>query len=147
MPAVATATPKTIVATARPVAVATLAPAARPKATSAPAAPPKATSAPAAPPKASAGEPAVSLVRSYLEALARGDRATASAYLAGGSASETFMSGQAQIESIRSTPGSNSGYQVTADVKSGGVEYYGTFTVVPGPSGLHIVDHYWIKPQ
>ncbi len=89
----------------------------------------------------------MSLVRSYLEALAHGDRTTASTYLAGGSPSETFMNGEAQIESVRSTPGSNSGYQVTADVKSGGVEYYGTFTVVPGPSGLQITDHYWIKPQ
>ncbi len=129
---VATAAPKAIVATSRPV----------PVATSAPAVPVVAT-----PPKASGGDPAASLVRSYLEALAHGDRATASTYLAGGSASETFMSGEAQIESIRSTQGSNSGYQVNADVKSAGVEYYGTFTVVPGPSGLQITDHYWIKPQ
>jgi hypothetical protein len=123
---VATATPKAIVPTSTPIA------AAKP--------------APATPPKASAGEPAVSLVRSYLEALAHGDRATASTYLGGGNPSETFMNGEAQIESVRSTPGSNSGYQVTADVKSGGVEYYGTFTVVPGPSGLQITDHYWIRP-
>jgi hypothetical protein len=126
-----TATSKVSVATSKPIAVATPAPAAP---------------TPAAPPKASTGEPAVSLVRSYLEALAHGDRTTASTYLAGGSPSETFMNGEAQIESVRSAPGSNSGYQVTADVKSGGVEYYGTFTVVPGPSGLQIVDHYWIKP-
>jgi hypothetical protein len=120
------ATSKASVATSRPIAVV--------------------TPAPAAPPKAQVDEPAVSLVRSYLEALAHGDRATASTYLAGGSPSETFMNGGAQIVSIRSTPGSNSGYQVTADVKSGGVEYYGTFTVATAPSGLEIVDHYWIKP-
>jgi hypothetical protein len=124
---VVAATRKTIVATARPVAVA--------------------TPVPVAPPKAPAADPAASLVRSYLEALARGDRATASTYLATGSASETFMTGEAQIESIRSTPQSNSNYLVTADVKSGGVEYYATFTVAPGPGGLQITDHYWIKPQ
>ncbi|MGA8797521.1 MAG: hypothetical protein WB526_10735 [Candidatus Cybelea sp.] len=124
---IATATRKAIVATARPIAVA--------------------TPVPAAPPKAAAGDPAASLVRSYLEALARGDRATASTYLASGSASETFMSGESQIESIRSTPQSNSNYLVTADVKSGGVEYYATFTVAPGPGGLQITDHYYIKPQ
>jgi outer membrane biosynthesis protein TonB len=124
---IATAIRKTLVATARPIAVA--------------------TPVPAAPPKAPAGDPAASLVRSYLEALAHGDRATASTYLASGSASETFMSGEAQIESIRSTPQSNSNYLVTADVKSGGVEYYATFTVAPGPGGLQITDHYWIKPQ
>ena len=124
---IATATRKAIVATARPIAVA--------------------TSEPAAPPKPPAGDPAASLVRSYLEALAHGDRATAGTYLASGSASETFMSGEAQIESIRSTPQSNSNYLVTADVKSGGVEYYATFTVAPGPGGLQITAHYWIKPQ
>jgi hypothetical protein len=128
----ATATPKAIVATSRPIAVATPIPAAP---------------IPAAHPKAPVGDAPASLVRSYLEALAHGDRATASTYLAGGSASETFMSGDAEIESVRSTPGSNSAYQVNADVKSGGVEYYGTFTVVPGPAGLQITDHYWIKPQ
>jgi hypothetical protein len=121
------ATSKASVATSRPAAVV--------------------TPAPAAHPEAPVGDAPASLVRSYLEALAHGDRATASTYLAGGSASETFMTGEAQIESIRSTPGSNSGYQVTADVKSGGAEYYGTFVVVPGPSGLQITDHYWIKPQ
>jgi hypothetical protein len=124
---IATATRKAIVATARPIAVA--------------------TPVPVAPPKAPAADPAASLVRSYLEALAHGDRATASTYLAGGSASETFMSGEAQIGSIRSTPQGNSNYLVTADVKSGGVEYYATFTVAPGPGGLQITDHYWIKPQ
>jgi curli biogenesis system outer membrane secretion channel CsgG len=124
---IATATRKAIVATSRPIAVA--------------------TPIPAAAPKAPAADPAASVVRSYLNALAHGDRATASTYLAGGSASETFMSGEAQIESIRSTPQGNSSYLVTADVKSGGVEYYATFTVAPGPGGLQITDHYWIKPQ
>jgi len=120
---VATATSKASVATAKPLAPATPAPAAP---------------TPVAHPKAPAGESAASL--------AHGDRSSASTYLAGGSPSETFMNGEAQIESVRAAPGSNSGYQVTADVKSGGVEYYGTFTVVPGPSGLQITDHYWIRP-
>ena len=124
---IATATRKPVVATSRPIAVA--------------------TPAPVAPPKAAASDPAGSLVRSYLQALARGDRATAGTYLANGSASETFMNGEAQIESIRSSPQSNSSYLVTADVKSGRVEYYATFTVAPGPGGLQITDHYWIKPQ
>lgn len=57
------------------------------------------------------------------------------------------MNADSQIESIRSTPQSNSEYRVTADVKAGGAEYYGTFTVAPGPGGFQITDHYWIKPQ
>jgi hypothetical protein len=89
---------------------------------------------------------ASSVVRSYLGALARGDRATAESYLAQGSPSETFMSGEAQIESVRSEP-SAAGYKVTADVKTISGEYYETFTLAPGPGGLQITDHYWIKPQ
>jgi hypothetical protein len=86
-------------------------------------------------------------VRSYLQALARGDRATASNYLAHGSPSETFMNGDSQIESIRSTPLGESRYSVAADVRAAGSEYYVTFTLEPGPGGLQISAHYWIKPQ
>jgi hypothetical protein len=57
------------------------------------------------------------------------------------------MNGESQIESIRSAPLSGSQYRVTADVKASSGEYFETFTVAPGPGGLQIVDHYWIKPQ
>ncbi len=86
-------------------------------------------------------------MRTYLQALARGDRATANSYLASGSANETFMSGDSQIESIRSTPLGESRYSVSADVRTAGTEYYATFTLEPGPGGLQITDHSWIKPQ
>lgn len=89
---------------------------------------------------------AAAIVRSYLNALARGDRATAAGYLAHGTPSEVFMDTSARIESIRSA---NLGteYKVTADVQTNNGEYYVTFTLAPGPAGLQITDHYAIKPQ
>ena len=90
---------------------------------------------------------ASSVVRSYLAALARGDRTTAATYLSHGLPSETFMNGDAHIESIRATSVGPERYHVTADVLTSGGEYYATFTVEQGPSGLQIADHYWIKPQ
>jgi hypothetical protein len=102
------------------------------------------TSTPAA---ATADDNASSLVRSYLAALARGDRTTAASYLSHGAPNETFMNGNARIESIRSANVGPQRYQVTADIQTSGGEYYVTFTVEQGPSGLQIVDHYSIKPQ
>lgn len=57
------------------------------------------------------------------------------------------MSSGAQIESIRSASVGPQQYQVTADVQTTNGEYYVTFTVEAGPSGLQITDHYSIKPQ
>jgi hypothetical protein len=86
-------------------------------------------------------------VRSYLDALARGDRSTASSYLAHGSPTETFMNGGAHIESIREANLGAQQYQVTADVQSSNGEYFVTFTLEQSPLGLQITDHYSIKPQ
>jgi hypothetical protein len=85
-------------------------------------------------------------VRSYLGALARGDRATATSYLAHGVPNEGFMNAGSHIEAIRSAS-SGTQYTVTADVQTSTGEYYITFTLAPGPGGLQITDHYSIKPQ
>jgi hypothetical protein len=90
---------------------------------------------------------AAAVVRSYLGALARGDRETATSYLAHGTPTETFMSSGARIESIRTAAGGAAQYTVTADVQTSSGEYYTTFTVQQGPIGLQITDHYTIKPQ
>lgn len=87
---------------------------------------------------------AASVVRAYLGALARGDRATATSYLASGLPGETFMNQQAQILSVHSVQ-TGMQYHVTADVRATTGEYYVTFTVQPGTGGLQIVDHYSIK--
>jgi hypothetical protein len=106
------------------------------------------TSAPAPPaPTTAPQSTATSVVRSYLEALEHGDRTTAASYLAHGTPSETFMDSASRIESIRSSSTGPQRYQVTADVQTSSGEYYITFTVEQGPSGLAITDHYSIKPQ
>ena len=87
---------------------------------------------------------AASVVRAYLGALARGDRATATSYLASGVPGETFMSSDARVLSVHPVQ-SGSQYHVTADVKASTGEYYVTFTLQPGPGGLQIIDHYSIK--
>lgn len=85
-------------------------------------------------------------MRSYLGALARGDRETATSYLAHGTPTETFMNSGARIASIRTAAGGAQQYTVTADVQTSSGEYYTTFTVEQGPIGLQITDHYTIKP-
>jgi hypothetical protein len=115
---------------------------------------PAATAAPAAAmPSAtptisvSGDDRAVGVVRSYLEALARGDRSTAASYLANGAPSETFMTSGSRIETIRAANVGPQQYHVTADVETASGEYFATFTVEQGPIGLQITDHYAIKPQ
>jgi hypothetical protein len=90
---------------------------------------------------------ASALVRQYLVALAGNDRAAASAYLARGTPTETFMADDAHIESIRSVKAGPQQYRVGADVQTTSGEYYVTFTVEAGPGGLQITDHYTVKPQ
>ena len=115
-----------------------------------------ATAVPATPSRAAAITPApnyvapgtsqaAGIVRSYLGALARGDRATATSYLASGLPGETFMSSDARIVSVHSLQTTGSQYRVTADVRASTGEYYVTFTLEPGTGGLQIVDHYSIR--
>ncbi len=113
------------------------------------------TAAPATPSRAAAATPApnyvapgpdqaAGIVRSYLGALARGDRATATSYLARGLPGETFMDSSARVVSVRpSTLGSQ--YKVIADVQTSNGQYAVTFVLEPGTGGLQIVDHYSIK--
>ncbi len=88
---------------------------------------------------------AAGIVRSYLGALARGDRATATSYLASGLPGETFMSPESRVVSVHSVQTTRSQYRVTADVRASTGEYYVTFTLEPGSGGLQIVDHYSIR--
>lgn len=122
-------------------------PTAEPEATPTPATPVVAAAATPAPNYVSSGtDQAVSIVRSYLGALARGDRATATTYLAHGLPSEGFMDASSRIVSIR-PEAAGSQYKVSADVQTTTGEYYITFTLQQGTGGLQITDHYAIKPQ
>lgn len=110
-------------------------------------APQEASAATTAPNYVAAGpDQAAAIVRSYLGALARGDRATATSYLAHGLPNEGFMDANSRILSIH-PESSASPYKVSADVQTSTGEYYITFTLQQGTGGLQIVDHYAIKPQ
>lgn len=98
-------------------------------------------------PSVSSDDRAGAIVRSYLEALAHGDRSGASSYLASGTPNETFMTPDSHIESIRSSSVGPQQYRVTADVQTASGEYYVTFTVEQSPGGLSITDHFSIKTQ
>ncbi len=118
-------------------------------ATARPATAPPATAPPApahtAPP--SGNTHAASVVRSYLEALARGDRGTASTYLAHGYPTESFMNSESRIESISSANVGGQQYRVGADVQTSSGEYFITFTLQQSAGGMLITDHSAIKPQ
>jgi hypothetical protein len=90
---------------------------------------------------ASGSDQAVQIVRSYLVSLARGDRPTATTYLAHGLPSEGFVDSSSRILSIRPESSGNQQYKVTADVRTESGEYYITFMLQPGPGGLQITDH------
>ena len=87
----------------------------------------------------------VTVVRSYLGALQRGDRAMATTYLASGLPTETFVNAQSRIESVASQNLSAHQYQVNADVQTPTGEYYLTFTVEQSSSGLLITSHTYVK--
>lgn len=151
-PPVRPAPAKTVHVRTAAIVTATQMPSATPPASTAKASPmPKAIAVAAAaasmPPAATGDQRATTVVRSYLEALARGDRTAAASYLAHGLPSETFMNSDSHIESIRSASVGPQEYRVTADVQTVNGEYYVTFTVESGPAGLEITDHYSIRPQ
>jgi hypothetical protein len=84
-------------------------------------------------------------VRSYIGALARGDRSGAASYLATGSPSESFVDSSARVQSVHVDPSGNGTYKAGADVQTASGEYYITFTLAQGPGGLQITDHFAIK--
>jgi hypothetical protein len=104
-----------------------------------------ATAPPATTPPASSGSVrAESVVRSYLTAVASGNRALATTYLASGTPGEVFMDSTAHVVALKSSE-AGSGYRVSADVVTSNGEYALTFSLSPGASGLQITDHYAIK--
>jgi hypothetical protein len=100
-----------------------------------------AAATPAANYVASGSDQAAQIVRAYLGSLARGDRATATTYLARGLPGEGFMDASSRILSLRPESAGGQQYKVTADVQTSTGEYYITFMLHPGPGGLQITDH------
>jgi hypothetical protein len=142
------ASPKATSSPAKTVAAATKAPLLRlPVVTASPAPPIRAAAAASPVPNyvSSGSDHAAEIVRSYLGAIARGDRATATTYLARGLPGEVFMDSSARVVSLHSSAAGGEQYKVTADVQTSTGEYYVTFAVEPGSGGLQITDHYAIK--
>ncbi len=92
---------------------------------------------------------AKAVVRSYLDALARGDTSAAQAYLAGGTTAKeaAFMNSSAVIQSLPARAHDNGTFTVNADVTTSSGEYYITFTLEPGPGGMKIIRHFSIKTR
>ena len=142
--------------TATAVAAATATPTARPSVifiTPAPAAkttPARAESAPTETPApiapATTSDRAESVVRSYLNALSRGDEPSAASYLMTGLPNEKFMGPAARITSLNSIKNADGTFKVTADIQTTSGEYFETFNLENGPNGMQISDHYAIKP-
>lgn len=115
-----TATVKIIVA---PTETAAPAPSETPTPTIAP------TQAPTEAPAPEPESPAARVVRAYIDALRRGDPATASTYLGNGVPDESFIDSATRISSINATRNTDGSYKVAVDMRTAKGEYYETFTV------------------
>jgi hypothetical protein len=85
-------------------------------------------------------------VRSYIEALRRGDPQSAATYLGNGVPDESFIDGNTRIASINSTRNSDGSYKVDVDMKTSQGEYYETFVVASTPNGNRILDKSTTQP-
>lgn len=97
-------------------------------------------------------DPAVALVRRYLDDLIAGDETGAYAALGGTSSDrslvlkeEAFLDKDARITSMRVSRGDTSGATVDAEITSGRGSYVATFHVIYGPNGSVINQHDYIK--
>lgn len=117
----------------------------------APAASPAAlrTASPAAAPAAGMVSPvntAAQIVRRYIDAMKAGNLTRAQQFLGNGSPDESFISSSTRIASITSKPNADGSFNVAADMRASGTEYYETFVVAPTPSGDRILQKTAIKP-
>jgi hypothetical protein len=82
-------------------------------------------------------------VRAYVGALADGDSATATGYLASGIPSESFINPnvEAQITNVQTTRNGDGSFTVTAQIQTAKGSYLETFTLRQGPYGMQITDH------
>lgn len=100
------------------------------------------TSAPAQAPAPAGESPAAHVVRSYINALRRGDPATASNYLGNGTPDESFIDSATHINSISSASNGDGSYKVEVDMRTSKGAYFETFTVASGK----ILEKTAIKP-
>jgi len=90
--------------------------------------------------------PATTTVRSYIDALRRGDPQAAAVYLGNGVPDEDFIDSNTRISSVNSTRNNDGSYKVAVDMQTSKGEYYETFIVAPTDSGSRILGKTAIKP-
>jgi hypothetical protein len=130
-----------------------------------PSPPPKPSPAPSAKPSAAGSAPPIvggaplqiagaapSLVRRYVDALARGDEAAAYAALGGVAgdtglalSEESFIDPSSHVAELKTTPLSPMEAQVDAEITSAKGTYEATYRVRFGPKGAYITSHDYIK--
>jgi hypothetical protein len=134
---------RTIAPTLPPTTVLTAAPTQRPRTTLPVARRPETTP----PPAPAIGEnPASAAVRSYIDALRRGDPQTAATYLGNGAPDEDFIDASTRITSVNTTRNPDGSYKVAVDMQTSKGEYYETFIVASAPSGARILEKAASKP-
>jgi len=82
-------------------------------------------------------------VRSYIGALANGDSATATGYLASGIPTESFINPNVnvQVTNMQTARNGDGSFTVTAQIQTAKGSYLETFTLRSGPYGMQITDH------
>jgi hypothetical protein len=88
-------------------------------------------------------EHAEAIVRAYIDALARGDSATAAGYLASGLPTETFVNPNVSVNlsDVRTTRNDDGSYTVTTQIVTSKGTYVESFALRPSPLGMQITDH------
>jgi hypothetical protein len=143
-PTAAPTTARTIAPTAAPTVKRTPLPTSQPRTILPVARRPEPTAAPAVSTVApSTGE---STVRSYIEALRRGDPQTAATYLGNGVPDEDFIDENTRITSLDSTRNSDGSYKVVVGMRTTKGEYSETFVVAGTGTAARILEKTAIKP-
>lgn len=92
---------------------------------------------------ANTSEHAAAIVRAYIDALARGDSATAAGYLASGLPTETFVNQNVSVSlnDVQSTRNDDGSFTVTTQIVTSKGTYVESFALRPSPLGMQITDH------
>ncbi len=90
---------------------------------------------------------ATAIALAYIGAVARGEQSIATSYLQSGLPNEPFAGMRATPSDVRAARDADGRFKIAAEIATSSGRYYETFTIVAGPSGLQIADHYTIKVQ
>lgn len=85
-------------------------------------------------------------MRSYIDALRRGDPQTAATYLGNGAPDEDFIDENTRVASVNTSRNSDGSYKVIVDMQTAKGEYSETFVVAGTGNGSRILEKTAIKP-